>query len=413
MSNNKDNNALLLGTFFSLYIAQAVPMSFFSTALQVLMRQQEFSLTTISMLQLVKVPWILKFLWSPLIDKRCMTVGDYKRWIISSEIVYAMLILGAGLLNLETNIRLIIILIFLSLMASATQDIATDALAILSTKKEEKSMVNSIQSMGSFGGSLLGSGVLLMVLHHYGWNGVTLCLSVFVLLALIPIIYNKKIKLQTEKSKQNVARWTDFIWFFNRREVWPHIVFLLLYYASIMGLLSMVRPYMVDLGYTMKEIGFLSGVLGIGTAMLVGYPAGILIRRYGVEKIRIFFAACILAATVYFFFISLSHPSHLLLCVGVMLLWMCYGMGTVVVYTSSMYIVRGGREGTDFTIQIVITHISGLCMAILSGKITDHIGYNGLFAVESAIAVVSLVYVSYLYRHHWAEKKEKENLNED
>ena len=46
-----------------------------------------------------------------------MSVKDYKRWIISSEVVYAVLILGAGLLNLETNIQLIIVLVFLSLIA--------------------------------------------------------------------------------------------------------------------------------------------------------------------------------------------------------------------------------------------------------------------------------------------------------
>ena len=134
------NKSHLLGTFFSLYIAQAVPMSFFSTALQVLMREQAFSLTTISLLQLIKVPLILKFLWSPLVDRQCMSVKDYKRWIISSEVVYAVLILGAGLLNLETNIQLIIVLVFLSLIASATQDIATDALAILCTHKEQKKL---------------------------------------------------------------------------------------------------------------------------------------------------------------------------------------------------------------------------------------------------------------------------------
>lgn len=392
------NKSHLLGTFFSLYIAQAVPMSFFSTALQVLMREQAFSLTTISLLQLIKVPWILKFLWSPLVDRQCMSVKDYKRWIISSEVVYAVLILGAGLLNLETNIQLIIVLVFLSLIASATQDIATDALAILCTHKEQKSFVNGMQSMGSFGGSLLGSGVLLIVLHHYGWNLVTQCLSVFVLLAILPLIMNKKIALVRPKEKSQRAKWTDFIWFFNQREVYPQIIFLLLYYASIMGLLSVVRPYMVDLGYNMKEIGFLNGIVGISAAMVVSYPASMLIRRFGIERVKILFAVFILIATVYFTMISFSSPSKAWLIGGIMFLWMCYGMGTVVVYTSSMFIVRQGREGTDFTIQIVITHISGLLMALISGNIADRLGYHGLFCVEAVIATVSLLYVIYLFK---------------
>lgn len=374
-------------------------MSFFSTALQVLMREQAFSLTTISLLQLIKVPWILKFLWSPLVDRQCMSVKDYKRWIISSEVVYAVLILGAGLLNLETNIQLIIVLVFLSLIASATQDIATDALAILCTHKEQKSFVNGMQSMGSFGGSLLGSGVLLIVLHHYGWNLVTQCLSVFVLLAILPLILNKKITLIRPKEKSQRAKWTDFIWFFNQREVYPQIIFLLLYYASIMGLLSVVRPYMVDLGYNMKEIGFLNGIVGISAAMVVSYPASMLIRRFGIERVKILFAVFILIATVYFTMISFSSPTKPWLIGGIMFLWMCYGMGTVVVYTSSMFIVRQGREGTDFTIQIVITHISGLLMALISGNIADRLGYHGLFCVEAVIAAVSLLYVIYLFKH--------------
>lgn len=373
-------------------------MSFFSTALQVLMREQAFSLTTISLLQLIKVPWILKFLWSPLVDRQCMSVKDYKRWIISSEVVYAILILGAGLLNLETNIQLIIVLVFLSLIASATQDIATDALAILCTHKEQKSFVNGMQSMGSFGGSLLGSGVLLIVLHHYGWNLVTQCLSVFVLLAILPLILNKKIALIRPKEKSQRAKWNDFIWFFNQRKVYPQIIFLLLYYASIMGLLSVVRPYMVDLGYNMKEIGFLNGIVGISAAMVVSYPASMLIRRFGIERVKILFAVFILIATVYFTMISFSSPSKAWLIAGIMFLWMCYGMGTVVVYTSSMFIVRQGREGTDFTIQIVITHISGLSMALISGNIADRLGYHGLFCIEAVIAAVSLLYVIVLFK---------------
>ena len=151
--------ALNLSTFFCLYIAQAIPMSFFSTAIQVLMRQADYSLSSIALLQLIKLPWILKFLWAPLIDRHCITLKDYKRCIITSEIVYALLILLVGLLDIQTDLYLIIGLVFLSLIASATQDIATDTLAVLSFGKSDKSLVNSMQSMGSFGGTLIGTGI--------------------------------------------------------------------------------------------------------------------------------------------------------------------------------------------------------------------------------------------------------------
>lgn len=407
LSNNKlsinNQKVFSLGTFFFLYIAQAIPMSFISTALQVLMRQADYSLSTIAMLQIVKLPWILKFVWAPIVDRHCITVGDYKKCIISSELVYALIIFVVGFLKLETDFYLMIVLILLSLMASATQDIATDAMAVLSFGRKDKSLVNSMQSMGSFGGTLVGGGILLLVLQHYGWQTVMPCLSLFVLVAIIPLILNKKIKIQSQQGTQR-ARLTDFIWFFTRRSIWKQIGFLLLYYSSMIGILSVLRPYLVDLGYSMKEIGVMSGMLGTAAAFVTSFLAGLIVRRFGKARSRLAFAVFILLTTVYFLLITWQHPSTLLLCIGIVMLWSGYGMATIVVYTSSMDCVRPGREGTDFTVQTVITHLSGVLVALLSGFIADKFGYHSLFALEVVLALLSLLYILVFFRKETTHK---------
>ena len=300
-----------LSTFFCLYLAQAVPMSFFTTALQVTMREQRFSLSAIALLQLVKLPWILKMLWSPLVDRACTTMRGYKRLIVGSELVYALLVFLAGTLNLQLNVATVILLVLLSLVASATQDIATDALAIRSTKGRERGLMNSMQSMGSFAGSLVGSGLLLVVLHRYGWNSVTQCLSLFVLVAALPLLFNKKISLQQDEDKRQRARLTDFVWFFGQRGVWRQILFLALYYMGIIGIMSNMKPYMVDLGYSMKDIGLINGVVGVASAFAVGYPTGMLVRRYGYTRVRPAVACAMLGATLLFTILSVSVPTTL------------------------------------------------------------------------------------------------------
>ena len=84
---------------------------------------------------------------------------------------------------------------------------------------------------------------------------------------------------------------------------------------------------------------------------------------------------------------------------GIVLLWSSYGMSTLVVYTSAMENVRPGREGTDFIIQTVLTHLSGLLMAIFSGNFADRLGYRALFLFLSALALGSLLYVLLMFRH--------------
>ena len=402
--NRHKGSVFTLCTFFCLYIAQAVPSSFLSTALQVLMRENNFSLTTIGLLQLVKLPWIIKFLWAPMVDRRCVRVNDYKRTIIVSELVYAALLLTIGFLHVSTDIYFIIFLVVLSLITSGTQDVATDALAVLTFKKSDKSMVNSMQSMGSFGGALLGGGVLLMALHRYGWQTVLPFLAIFVLIALLPLLFNKHLTIN-EKPKETKAKKADFIWFFTQKGIWKQIVFLVIYYAGIFGTLSLLRSFLVDHGYNMKEIGLISGILGTGVAFFASWGAGFFVRKYGVFKARIAFASVILITTLYFFLMLSDAITTLRVCIGVTLLWATYGMCTIVVYVSSMERVRPGREGTDFTIQTVITHLSGMMMAVISGAIAQHYGYRLFFAIEIAIALASLVYILSVF-------KQKETNNE-
>jgi fucose permease len=77
-------------------------------------------------------------------------------------------------------------------------------------------------------------------------------------------------------------------------------------------------------------------------------------------------------------------------------------MSTVVVYTTAMDNVRPGREGTDFTVQTVITHFSGLFISLVSGKVADLFGYHYLFLFESVLTIITVVYVFLMF----SKKKE-------
>ena len=386
-----------LVTFFCLYIAQSIPMSFFSTVIPVMMRQENFSLASIGLLQLIKLPWILKFLWSPLVDRNCVTVSHYKKWIFSSELIYAVLIFSVAFLDFKENFTTILVLVIISFVASATQDIATDALAVLSFSRKDKSLVNSMQSMGSFAGAMLGGGALLLLFKQIGWNSLLPCLAVFVIIALAPLLFNKEIAIK-EKSPAQKAKRTDFYYFFTQKGIWKQIIFLFLYYAGLIGILAMLKPYMVDLGYNMQEIGIMSGVAGTSVAFASSFAGGFILRRIGRYRSRILFSVCILLATLYFMCLSYCTPTTLMLYIGIFLLWGSYGMATIVVYTTAMDSVREGREGTDFTIQTVITHLSGMCMAIVSGKIGDHAGYHGVFLFEVVLATTSLLFILLFFK---------------
>ena len=396
----KRSNTVNLFTFFTLYIAQSIPMSFFATALPVLLRQGDYSLFTIALLKLIKLPWILKFLWSPLVDSRTDTVRDYKRWIFGAEIVYAVIIFGVAMLNVETSFTLIFILILLAFVSSATQDIATDAMAARSFERKNSSLLNSMQSMGSFTGSMVGGGFLLLLFHHIGWSRLLPWLAIFVLIALIPLAMNKNITLLRQRNSRKASP-RDMWVFFTQRKIWRQILFLSLFYAGLIGLLSNLSPFLVDQGYEMKEIGAMVGIFGVSTGIFFAFIAGIFIRKAGKRRCRTIISAFILLPSAYFLWLTVSNSyNHVLVLTGIALVWGIYGMASTLINTSAMDIVREGREGTDFTLQIVLTHLSAMIISLVSARVGDLLGYQGLFAMELVLAAISFIFVLLIKPFH-------------
>ncbi len=383
-------------TLFSLYIAQSIPMSFFSTVVPVIMRQEQYSLESIGLLQLIKLPWIFKFLWAPLVDNTATGRRQVRRWIILSELFYAVVILTISLFSLKTDFTLIIVLMLLAFIASATQDIATDIFAIRVLSASEKAIGNGIQSSGSFIGSLFGTGVLLLAYHYLGWQWLLWILACFVVFAIVPLfVYKPDISLPAAQ-KVRVKPW-DIFRFFAVKSNLKRLPLLMLYYSGLIGILAMLKPYMVDLGYSVKDIGFMSGIVGTSTAALMSFGGGFIIRKIGRTVALYSFALINVLTGLYFYVMTMSVPSVTALYIGIILLWASYGLSSVIIYTTSMDTVREHSAGTDFTVQIVITHLSSMLIAVFSGKLGDLIGYHQLFGVEALMSALSILILFFAY----------------
>ncbi|MFO8235959.1 MAG: MFS transporter [Bacteroidales bacterium] len=385
---------------FSLYLAQSIPMSFFSTVLPVIMRMENYSLASIGLLQLIKIPWILKFLWAPFVDRNAHNNMHYRQWIISAEVFYAVVIIAIGFFSLETQFSTIVVLMIMAFILSATQDIASDAFAVRILKKKQRSYGNSLQSSGNFLGTLIGSGVLLMLYSTMGWQYLMFLLSVIVLVALIPISrYKQKSKPDdTERTglKKRVSL-RDIPGFFKQPKIGRRVILLVLIYSGIVGILALLKPYMVDLGYSIREIAVMTGVFGTAFGAASSFFGAFIMRRTNNKTaLRIFTFYAFLGA-LYLAFLTMITPSQGELYVGIALIWSAYGMCAVGVYTISMNTVRAGREGTDYTLQIVLTHLSSLMIVVISGRIGDWLGYTGLFFVEASLALTVSILTKYLY----------------
>lgn len=378
-------------------MAQAIPMSFFSTVVPVIMRQQHYSLEAIGLMQLIKLPWIIKFLWAPFVDRTGSSTQGYRRWIFYSEGFYAFSVAAVAFFSLDQQFSVIIILMVLAITASATQDIATDAWAILTLKKEERSLGNSMQSMGSFLGSMIGSGALLVLYHYFGWMWLLLSLSGVVLIALLPLGLFRPAALIPRRPRSKSVSFKDIGSFFRQQGIWPHLLLLGIFHSSLIGIMTMVKPLMIDNGYSIGEIGIISGIFGTASGAAGAMLAGLIMRRISRLRAAMIFGLFNLLPALFFTILHPQLTTTWVIWSGVALLWCAYATGMVFVFTIAMEQVRHCREGTDFTLQIVIVHLCSLILAVLSGKIAGAFSYGTLFAFSLALGVITIFVIQLRY----------------
>ncbi len=390
----KENNWTKFPVLFSLYIAQSIPMSFFSTVIPVIMRQENYSLESIGLLQLVKLPWIFKFLWAPLIDNVSRSARRNRNTVIFSELFYAAVIISIAFLDLQTDFKLIVAIMVVAFIASATQDIAVDIFAIRILKPAERSIGNSMQSAGSFTGTLFGTGVLLIAYHYFGWTTLLFLLALFVVFAVVPMLVYRSPEPVAADPKARITL-AEIYRFFAEKGKHKRVLILVFYYSGIIGILTMLKPFLVDHGYNVKQIGMMSGIFGTSVAALSAFAGGWIVKKAGRRLSMYLFLTVSLIAAIWFWVMSFAVPSLPVLYGGIALLWGAYGLSTVAIYTTAMDIVRKGREGTDFTVQIVITHLSSLIIAVLSGKVADIVGYTRLFGIEIIFCLIAMAVLVY------------------
>lgn len=188
-------NTQLYLLLFSLYWAQGLPVGFMTHALPVILRAQGVSLAQIGGFGLLMLPWAIKVLWAPLVDQSGISrIGHYRSWILPTQLLTVMILIFLSFLpiqalNQPSYLLVFFVALFVMNSTGATQDIATDGLAVSILKGEQQHLGNMFQVIGSRLGFIVGGGAILWALDWLNWQSTFLILAGLVALNTVPILF--------------------------------------------------------------------------------------------------------------------------------------------------------------------------------------------------------------------------------
>ncbi len=378
----------------ALYIAQGLPFGFFSQALPTLMREQGVDLQTIGMVSLLALPWALKFLWAPWLDKVSLISGGHRRgWILLANLLASVMlvILSFGDLSwwLGTGITALFITVFLLNLFAASQDISTDALAVENIPPASRGWANGIQVGGYRIGMVLGGGLILGWLHILEWQGAMLCMAALLVLSALPVLLWEREVAPVDKGDYIHA----YKGLFQQHGIWLWLGLLVIYKMGDAFGTAMLRPMLVDLGATKLDIAWMLGTWGVVAGLTGAILGGALMSVLGrVHALAIFALLQALSIGAYAFLPSLDIHANSVFIIC-MIEHVTGGMATAAIFTVMMDYCRPTHSGLDYSLQSCVIIISGIVLGMLSGVSASVLGYEGHYAVAFGVGLIAVALI--------------------
>ena len=378
-----------LALLSSLYFSQGLPFGFFTLAVPVVLRNQGVSLQGVGASSLLLLPWALKFLWAPVVDR----TGNRGRWILALQSISVIAFLAMGLLATERSTTLLLVGMIVSAWLAATQDIATDGLATSLLDADERGLGNGLQVAGYRLGMIVGGGGLLVLFARGGWSLTFVAMAALLAVATVPLAVSR-----VPQVAATPMRWADVL----GAAVQPGMVgwlgLLAVYKAGQSAASAMVRPYMVDAEWSLDSLGLALGLGGSTVGLLGAVVGGAAVAYLGRRRGLVAFGL-LQTASVGFIALagSLAWTGNGFLAAALAEDF-ASGTATAVLFTSMMDRCRPAFASTDYTLQASWVVIWVGVASVLSGTLAASLGYPTLFAIATmaslaAVAMVPLVEV--------------------
>lgn len=402
----------------ALYTAQGLPYGFFTLALPVLMREAGWSLTALGFLQFLAAPWVLKMLWAPLVDHH----GTRRAWLLSMQLSSCALALAMAAMGFHEGSIGLFVAVFAFNLLAATQDVATDGLAVRLLDAQQRGLANGIQVGAYRFGMVLGGGLLLWLFARTSWSVTFLAMAALLALLTLPVwrmaepppsppspdptegphphphapaaLLSAEPVAATVPPPRGLA--LALLWWHRalRPGVLPLAGLIFCFRFGDQMASGLITPFLLDHGVDKPTLALMKGAVGSGTSLAGAALGGWLMLRMGRRQALL---GSGLAQVGVFGLYALAGTGW----GGMPLLWVATvaegvigTVATVALFSLMMDAADPAHAGTDYTLLGSVGFSLATLGGIAGGMVGDALGYTAAFVAGgllSGAGVVALV----------------------
>ncbi|WDT75172.1 MAG: MFS transporter [Candidatus Manganitrophus sp.] len=267
-SNRRVAVLLLLG------FSSGLPLALTFGTLQAWMKDAGVDLATIGAITLVGLPYTVKYLWAPLMDRYTLPfLGRRRGWLVVTQLSLMAAIAFMGSLNPVVQPWLLAVTAVLVSFLSASQDIVVDAYRADVLREEELGAGAAVSVLGYRLGMLSSGAMALILADHLPWVAVYRIMAGLMLVGVAAALWGTEPKSGGSPRSLAEAVALPFKAFFSRDAALVLLLFIILYKLPDAVAGAMTTPFLLDVGFSKTEIGAVNKGFGL-VATIFGAVAG-------------------------------------------------------------------------------------------------------------------------------------------
>ncbi len=263
-----------------LVILQATLAQFVVHGVPLFLREAGHSATVIGLIYLVSLPYVMRFLWAPLIDRYgSARLGHFRSWIVAGLALACCALTAASFLDPARALPALLATIFFLMIGVATQITATGGLMVEGLAEADRPKGAAILAASAgLAGLVLGAGVLFWM-AELGWSMTIAGVTAIAAIGLF-VVFFLPLDSGARPSTKRAPFWSQFsiLRRADTRNLLGIAVLVSMGLVLTYGLKSIV---LIDAGYSISEAGIVGLVIGNATGVCFALLSRPLVERWG------------------------------------------------------------------------------------------------------------------------------------
>ncbi len=378
---------LLLG------FSSGLPLALTGSTLQAWMSTEKVDLALIGVFSLVGLPYTLKFLWSPIMDRYVPPfLGRRRGWMIVTQGALAAVLAAMAFSDPKADTGFVALLALLVAFFSASQDIVVDAWRTELLEPDEIGPGVGVHILGYRVAMIVSGGAALILADRIPWKAVYLLMAGGMGFGVVASLFAPEPRLAVKPPVNLKEAVIDpFVEFLTRPGAAWILLFIIFYKLDVVMANALVTPFLMETGFTKTDIGSVYKLFGMVATIAGTLLGGAAVTRFGLKTCLWLFGVLQSVSTLSFLALARFGKHYPMMVFAIGSENLCSGMGNAAYTAFLMGLCNRRFTATQYALLTSLMAVTRVVVGAPTGWLAKSAGWETYFVISALAAIPGLL----------------------